>query len=87
MIVKYLLSILLFSLLISCGQLNVQNSCDCEVEKNALTMMEAELSKLKDLKVPPIKILSNIVPEYGLLTKVQWDEIEEKLEQDEPSQA
>ena len=84
---KYLLSILLLSLLISCGQLNVQNSCDCELEKNALAEMEAELAKLKNLKVLPIKISSNIIPQYGLLTKVQWEEIEEKLQQDDANEA
>ena len=87
MTIKYLSSALLFSLLISCGQLNVQNSCDCELEKNALAEMEAEIAKLKDLKAAPIKISSNIIPEYGLLIKVQWEEIEEKLQQDEASQA
>ena len=84
---KYLSSILLLSLLISCGQLNVQNSCDCELEKNALAEMEAELTKLKDLKVSPIKISSDIIPQYGLLTKVQWEEIEEKLQQDDANEA
>ena len=87
MTIKYLSSALLFSLLISCGQLNVQNSCDCELEKNALAEMQAEIVKLKDLKAAPIKISSNIIPEYGLLIKVQWEEIEEKLQQDEASQA
>ena len=87
MITKKISLILLLSLLISCGQLNVQNSCDCELEKNALSEIEAELAKLKNIKVPPIKISSNTIPQYGLLTKVQWEEIEEKLQQDEASQA
>ena len=87
MITKKISLILLLSLLISCGQLNVQNSCDCELEKNALSEIEAELAKLKNIKVPPIKISSNTIRQYGLLTKVQWEEIEEKLQQDEASQA
>jgi len=87
LITKKISLILLLSLLISCGQLNVQNSCDCELEKNALSEIEAELAKLKNIKVPPIKISSNTIPQYGLLTKVQWEEIEEKLQQDEASQA
>ena len=87
MISKFLTSVLFFSLLISCGQLNIQNSCDCELEKSALIEMEAELSRLKDLKSSPIKISKNTIPEYGLLSRVQWNEIEEKMKQDEPNQA
>ena len=87
MITKNISLILLLSLLNSCGQLNVQNSCDCELEKNALSEMGAELAKLKTIKAPLIKISSNTTPQYGLLTKVQWEEIEENLKQDEASQA
>jgi membrane-bound lytic murein transglycosylase A len=87
LISKFLTSVLFFSLLISCGQLNIQNSCDCELEKSALIEMEAELSRLKDLKSFPIKISKNTIPEYGLLSRVQWNEIEEKMKQDEPNQA
>ena len=61
MISKFLTSVLFFSLLISCGQLNIQNSCDCELEKSALIEMEAELSRLKDLKSFPIKISKNTI--------------------------
>jgi len=87
LITKNISLILLLSLLNSCGQLNVQNSCDCELEKNALSEMGAELAKLKTIKAPLIKISSNTTPQYGLLTKVQWEEIEENLKQDEASQA
>jgi membrane-bound lytic murein transglycosylase A len=87
LITKKISLILLVSLLISCGQLNVQNSCDCELEKNALLKMEAELAKLRNLKAPTIKKSSNKIPQYGLLNKVQWEEIEEKLQQDEASEA
>ena len=44
---KYFLLILLFSLLISCGKLNIQDSCNCELEKSTLAEMESELIELK----------------------------------------
>ena len=84
---KYFLIILLFSLLTSCGQLNVQNSCNCEIEQNSLAEVKAELAELKRLQVSKIDISSKKIPQYGLLAKVQWTEIEEKLEQDQVSQA
>ena len=84
---KYFLLILLFTLLTSCGQLNVQNSCNCELEKNALAEAKAELVKLKRLQPPTINISSKKIPQYGLLVKAQWTEIEEKLQQDQVSQA
>ena len=84
---KYFLLILLFTLLTSCGQLNVQNSCNCELEKNALAEAKAELAKLKRLQPPTINISSKKIPQYGLLVKAQWTEIEEKLQQDQVSQA
>ena len=74
--------IALFFLLISCGQLNIQDSCDCDSEKIALEEAEAKIIELKNLKVPSKKIL-----EYSLLVKTNWEEIEDKLKQDEASQA
>jgi len=84
---KYLLLILLFSLLISCGQLNEKKPCNCELEKNALAETKAELAELKKLQVPIIDTPSNKIPQYGLLVKAKWVEIEEKLQQDQVSQA
>ena len=84
---KYFSLILLLSLLTSCGQLNVQNSCNCEIEKKALSEVKAELAKLKKLQAPTINISSKIIPQYGLLIKTQWTEIEEKLEQDQAKEA
>ena len=84
---KYFLLILLFSLLISCGQLNEKKPCNCEIEKNALTEIKAELAELKKLQAPILDIPSNKILQYGLLVKAQWLEIEEKLEQDQVSQA
>ena len=84
---KYFSLILLLSLLTSCGQLNVQNSCNCEIEKKALSEVKAELAKLKKLQAPTNNISSKIIPQYGLLIKTQWTEIEEKLEQDQAKEA
>ena len=74
--------IILFFLLISCGQLNIEDSCDCDLEKTALEEAEAKIIELKNLKSPSKKIL-----EYSLLVKTNWEEIEDKLKQDEVSQA
>ena len=60
---KYFLIILLFSLLTSCGQLNVQNSCNCEIEQNSLAEVKAELAKLKRLRVSKIDISSKKLEE------------------------
>ena len=84
---KYLLIILLLSLLISCGRLNVQNSCDCESEKNELAKIKAELVELKKRQVAASDTSSNTIPQYGLLAKAQWTEIAEKLQQDQPNHA
>jgi len=84
---KYFLLLLLFSLLISCGQLNEKKPCNCELEKNALKEIKAELAELKKLQAPIIDIPSNKILQYGLLVKAQWVEIEEKLQQDQVSQA
>ena len=74
---KYFLLLLLFSLLISCGQLNEKKPCNCELEKNALKEIKAELAELKKLQAPIIDIPSNKILQYGLLVKAQWVEIEE----------
>ena len=84
---KYFLLLLLFSLLISCGQLNEKKPCNCELEKNALKEIKAELAELKKLQAPIIDIPSNKILQYGLLVKAQWVEIEEKLQQDQVNQA
>ena len=79
---KYFSLILLLSLLTSCGQLNVQNSCNCELEKNALAEVKAELAELKKLQAVTTSTPSKKIPQYGLLVKAQWIEIEEKLQKD-----
>jgi membrane-bound lytic murein transglycosylase A len=84
---KYFLLFLLFSLLISCGQLSEKKPCNCELEKNALKEIKAELAELKKLQAPIIDIPSNKILQYGLLVKAQWVEIEEKLQQDQVNQA
>ena len=84
---KYFLLLLLFSLLISCGQFNEKKPCNCELEKNAFKEITAELAELKKLQAPIIDIPSNKILQYGLLVKAQWVEIEEKLQPDQVSQA
>ena len=84
---KYFSLILLLSLLTSCGQLNVQNSCNCELEKNALAEVKAELAELKKLQAVTTSTPSKKIPQYGLLVKAQWIEIEEKLQKDKAKQA
>ena len=74
-------------MLISCGQLNEKKPCNCELEKNALKEIKAELAELKKLQAPIINIPSNKILQYGLLVKAQWVEIEEKLQQDQVNQA
>ena len=72
---KYFLLILLFSLLISCGQLNEKKPCNCEIEKNALTEIKTELAELKKLQAPILDIPSNkILPESILMdVLVHWN--------------
>tara|TARA_Y100000746_G_scaffold65188_1_gene53998 strand:+ start:5178 stop:6404 length:1227 start_codon:yes stop_codon:yes gene_type:complete len=74
--------IFIFLILVSCGQLNIQDSCDCESEKIALEEAEAKIAKLQSLK--PVK---KQIIEYSLLVKVNWQEIEEKLQKDEVKEA
>ena len=84
---KILLTILLFSSLISCGQLNVQNSCNCESEKSTIAKMEAELIELRKSQFTSTKIPKKTFSEYSLLSKTNWEDIEEKLQNDKASQA
>ena len=79
---KIYLLITLLILLISCGQLNVKNTCDCESEKTALAKIEEELNKIKRKKASVNKI-----PEYGLLKKTNWQEIEKELKNDQLNEA
>ena len=72
---KYFSLILLFSLLISCGKLNIQDSCNCELEKSTLAEMEAELIELKERLAASTKIPEKTFSEYSLLTKTKWEEI------------
>jgi len=80
---KYFSLILLFSILISCGKLNIQDSCNCESEKSALAEMEAELIELKKRQAASTKIPAKTFSEYSLLTKTKWEEIEDKLQKDQ----
>ena len=84
---KYFSLILLFSLLISCGKLNIQDSCNCELEKSTLAEMEAELIELKKRLAASTKIPEKTFSEYSLLTKTKWEEIEDKLQKDQANQA
>ena len=84
---KYFSIILLISFLIGCGNLNVQDSCNCELEKNAIAKMEAELIELRKRQAITTKIPVKIFSEYSLLTKTKWEDIDSKLKEDQVSQA
>ena len=80
---RYFPLILLFMLQVSCGQLNVTSSCNCDSEKKVMADLEAELAKLKKQQNKiAINISKNKTPQYGLLTKTNWKEIDQKLLQD-----
>ncbi len=79
--------ILLISFLVSCGQLNVQNSCNCDLEKNTIAELEAKLIELKKNSVAPTKPSKNKFLEYSLLRKTKWEDIGDKLQNDQASQA
>ena len=85
---RYFPLILLFMLQVSCGQLNVTSSCNCDSEKKVMADLEAELAKLKKQQNKiAINISKNKTPQYGLLTKTNWKEIDQKLLQDKVKQA
>ena len=85
---RYFPLILLFMLQVSCGQLNVTSSCNCDSEKKDMADLEAELAKLKKQQNKiAINISKNKTPQYGLLTKTNWKEIDQKLLQDKVKQA
>ena len=87
MIKKNLSLILLLLCLGGCGQLNVQNSCDCELEKNSIAELEAKLVELKKLQDKSTELPKKSFSEYSLLRKTKWEEIESKLQNDQASQA
>ena len=74
--------IFIFLILVSCGQFNIQDSCDCDSEKLALEEAEAKIIELKKLTSPSKQIL-----EYSFLAKTNWQEIEDKLQKDKLSEA
>jgi membrane-bound lytic murein transglycosylase A len=73
--------------MVGCGQLNVQNSCDCELKENVIAELEAELIKLKKRPVASTKPSEQKFSEYNLLRKTKWVEIEDKLQNDQLNQA
>ena len=79
--------ILLISFLVSCGQLNVQNSCNCDLEKNTIAELEAKLIELKKNSVASTKPSKKKFLEYSLLRKTKWEDIGDKLQNDQASQA
>ncbi len=87
MIEKNLLLIILLVFLGGCGQLNVQNSCDCELEKNSISELEDKLAELKKLQDKSAALTKKSFSEYSLLRKTKWEEIESKLQNDQASQA
>ena len=87
MIKKILSLILLLFFLVSCGQLNVQNSCDCELEKNSIAELESKLIELKKRQDKSTKLPKKKFSEYSLLHKTKWEEIDSKLQNDQVNQA
>jgi|TARA_B110000305_G_scaffold47824_1_gene51255 membrane-bound lytic murein transglycosylase A len=69
---NYLLIAPLLILIGSCGQVNIQDSCDCE---NPIISLE-ESQKCEAI---PVK---KKIAEYGLLKRTSWDAIKNKMEQD-----
>jgi len=69
---NYLLIAPLLLLIGSCGQVSIQEPCDCE--KPVISFEESQ-----KCEVMPVK---KKIPEYGLLKKTSWDEIKNKMEQD-----
>jgi len=87
LIKKILSLILLLFFLVSCGQLNVQNSCDCELEKNSIAELESKLIELKKRQDKSTKLPKKKFSEYSLLHKTKWEEIDSKLQNDQVNQA
>ena len=74
--------IFIFLILVSCGQFNIQDSCNCDSEKIALEEAEAKIIELKNLTTPTKRLI-----EYSLLSKTNWQEIEDKLKKDKLTEA
>lgn len=74
--------IFIFLILVSCGQFNIQDSCNCDSEKIALEEAEAKIIELKNLTTPSKRLI-----EYSLLSKTNWQEIEDKLKKDKLTEA
>ena len=87
MIKKILSLILLLFFLAGCGQLNVQNSCDCELEKNYIAELESKLIELKKRQNKSTELPKKSFSEYNLLRKTKWEEIDSKLQNDQTNQA
>ena len=87
MIKKILSLILLLFFLAGCGQLNVQNSCDCELEKNSIAELESKLIELKKRQNKSTELPKKSFSEYNLLRKTKWEEIDSKLQNDQTNQA
>ena len=86
--IRYFSLSLLFILLVSCGQLNLPSSCNCESEKKLLADLEVELARLKKQQdKATVDISKNKIPQYGLLIKTKWEEIDQKLLQDQAKKA
>jgi|TARA_B110000259_G_scaffold108438_1_gene124194 membrane-bound lytic murein transglycosylase A len=86
-LIKKILSLILLFFLVGCGQLGVQNSCDCDLEKNAIAELEAKIIELKKRQDKSTNVPKKSFSEYGLLRKTKWEEIEAKLQNDQASQA
>jgi len=87
LIKKILSLILLLFFLAGCGQLNVQNSCDCELEKNSIAELESKLIELKKRQNKSTELPKKSFSEYNLLRKTKWEEIDSKLQNDQTNQA
>ena len=86
--IRYFPLILLLLFLVSCGQLNIPGSCNCDSEKKLLADLQLELSRLKEKQdTVAIDISKNKIPQYGLLTKTKWEEIDQKLLKDQVKNA
>ena len=49
--------IFIFLILVSCGQFNIQDTCNCDSEKIALEEAEAKIIELKNLTTPSKRII------------------------------
>ena len=69
---NHLLLVTFLLLISSCGQLNIQEPCDCD--KPVITAEESQKCEVITAKKE--------IPQYGLLKKTSWDTIDNKMEQD-----